>query len=536
MARYGSRRLSGSCRVVPGQVTRAVPPHLVDSAGEFRIRGFWPSEVTDLVAITAATNPGQSALVDRRERLDYGQLDRRVRDYVSLLADHGLKTGDAVVAIASNDCRSAVAYHAMRRLGLISVLLSEHAAPAEVSQAIERTEPRLAIAPHHLIDVLSSQHPSIGWLSNGGETSAGTAADLEPEESNPNSPAVVLFTSGSTSRPKGVIHSTNTLRVAAENYVDAAALEATDVFFLVSPLASITGVLQALVMAPLLGACAVLEDRWDDVGTFDLLVREHATFYGGPDVVLRRLLDEAERRKLPSLPVRAVSVGGTMLDADLLRRAEIDYGICVMRAYGSSEAPFSTTTPPTANLEERLGTDGRPTRGVEVRIGSQRDDGECLIRGPHLFLGYIDAEDNDEAFEEEWFRTGDVGTFRNDQLKIVGRLKEIVIRNGIKISMSAVEQAARALAFVDDAAAYAQADPDTGEHLVLAVRPVNGDIDFEVLIAALLESGLGKRSLPEELVIWDEPFPRTATDKLSRVALAEESSRRPRMFVERLSR
>jgi acyl-CoA synthetase (AMP-forming)/AMP-acid ligase II len=535
VARVGSRQLFGPCHEMPPQVMRTVPPHLVDHAGEFRVRGYWPSEVADPVAAIATTTPGRPALVDRRERLDYGQLDRRVNNYASLLADHGLEAGDTVVAVASNDCRSVVAYHAMRRLGLKTVLLTDHAAPAEVSQAIERTEPRLALASRRLIDLQSSRYPLVRWLSSEDESSTGVAADLGGEGSDPNSPGVVLFTSGSTSHPKGVVHSTNTLRVAAENYLDAAGLEPTDVFFLVSPLSSITGVLQALVMAPLLGACVVLEDTWDDVGTFDLLVREHATFYGGPDVVLRRLLDEAERRNLSSLPVRAVSVGGTMLDAVLLRRAEKDYGICVMRAYGSSEAPFSTTTPPTADLEERLGTDGRPTRGVEIRIGSQRHEGECLIRGPHLFLGYIDADDNDEAFEEGWFRTGDTGTFRDDQLKIAGRLKEIVIRNGIKISMSAVEQAARGLAFVEDAAAYSQPDPDTGEHLVLAVRTVSGAIDFEMMITALLETGLSRRSLPEELVIWDEPFPRTPTDKLSRVALARESSYRPRMFVERLS-
>jgi acyl-CoA synthetase (AMP-forming)/AMP-acid ligase II len=516
-------------------VIRAMTPHLADHAGEFMARGDWPSEVADPVALIAGRNPGRPALLDRRERLDYAELDRRINGYSALLSEHGLEEGDAVVVVASNDCGSAVAYHAARRLGAVSVLLTDHASTAEVSLAIERIKPRLAVGPHRLTDLLSSRHPAIEWLSSEGGSSAVAPLNVGRKGSDPNSPGVVLFTSGSTSRPKGVIHSTNTLRVAAQNYVDAAGLEPTDVFFLVSPLSSITGVLQALVMAPLLGACAVLENEWDDVETFDLLVREQATFYGGPDVVLRRLLAEAERRGLSSLPLRAVSVGGTMLDAGLLRHAEMNFGIRVMRAYGSSEAPFSTTTPPTAELEDRLEMDGRPNRGVEVRIGSQRDDGECLIKGPHLFLGYFDDEDNNEAFEDDWFRTGDVGVLRDDQLKIVGRLKEVVIRNGIKISMSAVEQAALSLPFVDDAAAYSQADPDTGEHLVLAVRLVSGVIEFEMMIDALLETGLGKRSLPEELVIWDEPFPRTATHKLSRVALAEESSRRPRLLADRLS-
>lgn len=515
----------------------ATSPLIDDLVREYLASGAWPAESPDPVAVAASKSPARPALADRREHLDYGTLERRIGHREAQLSERGLKAGDAVVLIASNDCASVVVSHALRRLGAVCVLLSDHAAPAEVALALERTDPKLAIAPHRMTAALAERHPAVRWSSAESTSTAGDGPPPVTGRSGPNLPGLVLFTSGSTARPKGVIHSTNTLRVAAANYIDAAGLEASDVLFLVSPLSSITGVLQALVMAPLLGACAVLEDDWDDVRTFDLLIREQATFYGGPDVVLRRLLDEAERRGMSTVPLRSVSVGGTMLDPDFLRRAETEFGVCVMRAYGSSEAPFSTTTPATAGLEERLAMDGRPNRGVEVRIGSERDDGECLIKGPHLFLGYLDAEDNDEAFEAGWFRTGDIGLVHDDQLKIVGRLKEIVIRNGIKISMSEVEQAARSLTVVEDAGAYAQSDPDTGEHLVLAVRPSPGvTIEFDTMMRALLDAGLAKRSLPEEVVIWDEPFPRTVTEKLSRAALAEESSRRPRMLVDRLIR
>jgi acyl-CoA synthetase (AMP-forming)/AMP-acid ligase II len=278
-----------------------------------------------------------------------------------------------------------------------------------------------------------------------------------------------------------------------------------------------------------------LEDQWEDAKTFDLLVEEQATFYGGPDVILRRLLDEAARRKITSVPLRAVSVGGALLDKVLLRKAEASYGIFVMRAYGSSEAPFSTTTPHTAALEDRLDLDGRPNTGVEVRIGSRGDESECLIRGPHLFLGYLDPADNDDAFEDNWFRTGDIGVLRSEQLKIVGRLKEIVIRNGIKLSIHAVEEAALGLSFVEDAAAFGRPDRDTGEHLVLAVRPTEGvSLDLETLVDALLERGIAKRYLPEELIIWDDPFPKTVTEKLNRAALADQSTGRRRQLATRL--
>jgi acyl-CoA synthetase (AMP-forming)/AMP-acid ligase II len=151
-------------------------------------------------------------------------------------------------------------------------------------------------------------------------------------------------------------------------------------------------------------------------------------------------------------------------------------------------------------------------------------------------LGYLDAEDNEDAFEDGWFRTGDAGVLHDDQLKIVGRLKEIVIRNGVKISMTTVEDAARRLPFVADAAAFGLPDQTTGEHLVLAVRPKDGvALDLDMVTGALLAGGLAKRSLPEEVIIWEEPFPMTATAKLSRAALAEESTGRPRLLALRLS-
>jgi acyl-CoA synthetase (AMP-forming)/AMP-acid ligase II len=516
-------------------VINATAPHFGDNERTYRTNGAWLDTVADTVATAASQDPDRLALVGRKERFDYGGLDRAIDEFATVLLANGAQAGDAVVLIAANDCRSVIAFHAVRRIGAVCVLVSDHAGPAETALALERTGARLALGPGNLVRQLSDRHPpTVEWLS----CEERMGEDSEPfrgDRGAPNSPAVVVFTSGSTSLPKGVLHSINTLRVAARNYIEAAGLDRSDTFFLISPLSSITGVLQALFMAPMLGACTVMEEQWDDAQTFDLLVAEQATFYGGPDVVLRRLLDEAARREVTSVPIRAVSVGGALLDKDLLRRAESSYGIFVMRAYGSSEAPFSTTTPHTAGLEDRLDLDGRPNTGVEVRIGSQGDESECLIRGPHLFLGYLDPTDNDGAFESDWFRTGDIGVLYGEQLKIVGRLKEIVIRNGIKLSIHAVEEAALGLSFVKDAAAFGRPDKETGEHLVLAVRPTEGvSLNLETVVDALLEHGITKRHLPEELIIWDEPFPKTVTEKLNRAALAEQSTGRQRHFASRL--
>ncbi len=522
-------------RRVASPMIRATIPHSPEDQGQYSQSASWPDMFVDPVTLSAASHPSQPAIVDHHRRFNYSELDEAIGGYATVLCAAGVREHDTVVLVASNDCPSVIAFHAIRRLNAISVLVSDHATRSEIAYVLQRTEPRLAIAPRYLLTELIDQNSSVEWYSSEEAISAGDFEPFAGVPATPNEPGIVLFTSGSTARPKGVIHSLNTLRASSAMYIKAAALKQSDVIFLISPLSSVTGVLQGLFMAPMLGSCVILENRWDDALTFDLMMNERATFYGGPDVVLRRLMDEADRRGLSSLPLRAVSVGGTLLDDALLRRAEKMFGIFVMRAYGSSEVPFSTTTPLELGFEERIELDGRPNDEVSVRIGSSQDESECLVRGPHRFLGYLDEEDNTDSFEEGWFRTGDAATWRGDELKIVGRLKEIVIRNGLKISMTAVEHAARKLPFVEDAAVFGVPDQETGERLVLALRPRDGaKIDFNTLMDALLETGLAKRSLPEELVIWDAPFPRTVTDKLRRPALAVDSVDRPHLFGSRL--
>ena len=284
---------------------KATAPHLADATDGFRNSGAWPDTVLDHVALASGANPGQPALVDRRERFDYQDLESSIGDCASELRRH-VQEQDSVVVVAANDCRSAIAVHALRRIGAVCILISDHAEEKEIAQALERTSPRIAMAPRRMIDQLSDRHPSVRWMSTSTEGVDG--ASREPfvsSTSAPNLPGVVVFTSGSTSRPKGVVHSTNTLQVAAANYIEAAGLSASDVFILVSPLSSITGVLQALVMAPMLGGCVVFEDQWDDAGTFDLLLNEQATFYGGPTsfcVVSWRRPNGATCRQCPSEP------------------------------------------------------------------------------------------------------------------------------------------------------------------------------------------------------------------------------------------
>ncbi len=510
----------------------ATHPPSTGAQARYRADGTWGNGV-DLVSQAARHAPTGLALVDRHERLSYAELDAAVESLALTWAAQGVSDESTIIVISENSCRAAVAVHALRRLGARCVMLSDHSGDAELVAAAQRTSPSGAVALGGRAEGLASRHPELGWLTVVPEVVAATEATFPA--SNGECPNLVLFTSGSTARPKGVVHSTSTIRQAATNYVEALELTHEDRLFVVSPLSSVTGVLQILEIAPLIHGCAVLVSDWDDEVTFDLLLDACATFYGGPDVILRRLFGEAARRAVSELPLRRVSLGGTMLDDELLEMVEHRFAITVTRAYGSSEAPMSTTTPLDAPAEVRFHRDGTPNRGVEVRLGSPRDPAECAISGPHLFLGYLDEEDNEGSFDGDWFLTGDAGTFEDGELKITGRLKEIVIRNGLKISMVEVEQLAASLAGVLDAACFVQPDPATGERLALALHvSPEARLSFEGVVDDLLARGLSRRSLPEEIVVWDEPFPLTTTQKLSRTALGAGSDGRVRYVAPRL--
>jgi len=138
------------------------------------------------------------------------------------------------------------------------------------------------------------------------------------------------------------------------------------------------------------------------------------------------------------------------------------------------------------------------------------------------FLGYGDAEDNRDTFlDGGWYRTGDLGRFEDGRLTITGRLKETVSRKGLKISLTEIDAAAHDLPHAEEVAAFGVPDPETGERLAIAVRAADPDvIDFDAVVRWLLDSGLAKWKLPEQIDVWDRPLPRTATGKIQRRLVA----------------
>ncbi|MGE2734236.1 class I adenylate-forming enzyme family protein [Mycolicibacterium vaccae] len=498
----------------------------------YRRAGHWSGKPADAVRFTAERYPQRTALQERARRLSYAELDELIDLAGHEMLEAGVTPGSPVVIVAGNDVDSVVAIHAALRIDATVLLVARSSGTAAVRDVLVRTDAQYAIAPSSsTADELSD---SCTWITvpARGRLPVRVSA-LRPERAA-DEPSFVLYTSGTTSRPKGVVHSVSTLAKASRNYIAAAGLSAGDSIFLISPLASVTGVLQALFIGPMLAAPVVLEDRWDPGATCEFLLDSRATWYGGPDRLLDRLLDEVSARE-KVVPLRAVYLGGTQLDRRIVERVEDEFGIVVMRAYGSSEVPVSTSGLRTEPRELRHADDGRPLADVEVRVGSATEPTECCIRGPHTFLGYTDIDDDANAFDGDWFRTGDVADFADGRVRIVGRIKDIVIRNGMKIPAAEIDEAVLRIHGVRECAAYSVADATTGERLAVAVVLDPGaDLTLAELSAALVAAGLPKYKLPEELVFWERPLPLNANGKVERNTLAQRSAGLRRVLADRL--
>jgi acyl-CoA synthetase (AMP-forming)/AMP-acid ligase II len=494
-----------------------VPPIPPDVQDSYVAHGLWDETgLRDGVEWHAHCSPTRVALADATASWTYEELETQVARAVGGLAEHGVTDGVPVLVIAPLIAEAVVAYHAIIRCGGIAVMLDRRCGRADVRHAVDLVDAALIITTPGLADRLDLTGTGRPVLPFG---SLGHWPGLRRDwpEPDPRQPRAVVFTSGTTSRPKAVVHSLNTIRAGARSMASALELADDDAAFLSTPVASITGLVQVHLTLDR-GARLILEDHFEPAASLDRLRSQ-----------------QAAEQEVPALPLRAICLGGTMIPRPVLAYAIARFGITPVRVYGSSETPCATTTAPADQGDLRVADDGVPALGTDLRIDGPRP-GELLVRGPMRFLGYLDPADNRDAFVAGgWFRTGDLGNFGNGRVTVTGRVKEIVSRKGMKISLAEIDEAALALAGVQEAASYGVPDHETGERLVLAVRCTHPDDEsFETIVSGLRSGGLAIWKLPEEVVFWGGPLPRTASGKILRPALAAGAAGRPTGLAPRL--
>jgi acyl-CoA synthetase len=338
---------------------------------------------------------------------------------------------------------------------------------------------------------------------------------------------LIAFTSGTTSNPKGVVHSHQTLgfetRQLLENYPKDRGRQLT-----ATPVGHFIGMLGAFLIPVLEGASIDLCDVWDPGKVLKLLESEGMSIGGGPPYFVTSLLDHPDWTDAHRSRFTTVGLGGSTVPAAVTRRLA-DMGFFVFRSYGSTEHPSITGSRPTAPEDKRLYTDGDPRPGVEIRL---TDEGEILSRGPDLCLGYTDDELTKRMFDDDgWYHTGDVGVLDDDgYLTITDRKADVIIRGGENISALEVEEVLLHMDSVAEAVVVAAPDERLGERAaaVLRVRDGHDMPTLDDVRAHFKASGIAVQKWPEELhrIPKGQDYPRTASGKVQKFLVRQEIQRR----------
>jgi len=394
----------------------------------------------------------------------------------------------------ANVVDAVVLYRACWRLGATAAPIHHLAGAADVERIVDIVQPRL---------IVDDELPSAGAVDD-----VCTDADL---------PAVVLFTSGSSGTPKGVLHTQGRLAYKARLMAEVHGLRTDDAILMPAPLAHISGLLNGVTVPGVVPMKTVLMAKWDPAAALELIEREHITFMIGPPTFFIGLMNAPGFSSRAVESLRLISSGGAGVTPAFAATASDALGCTVKRTYGSTEAPTITTSQPGDDPDKARSTDGRPTGSVELCIASS---GELLVRGPELFVGYIDDHQTAAAFTDDgWFRTGDIGRIDDGWLTITGRIKDIIIRGGENIATAEVESVLEAHPDIRHAVAIGAPDERLGEQVVAFVAVAHGrTFDVDECRRWFESQGVARFKTPERVVVVDD-IPVMAAGKPDRDAL-----------------
>lgn len=458
----------------------------------------------------------------------------------SALEKLGVGRGDVVAVQLPTWYETTVLYLALMQLGAIVLPIVSIYGQTEVEFILRQSRAKLYFSPAkwRKIDYLQ-RHAALRTLPDlqsivivGADAPAGAQtwesleavniSGFQPVESDPDAVSLLMYTSGTTSAPKGVQHTHNSLlrewgRPTYRN---------RGLYLNSLPAGHYTG-FGHLFRPSICGIPAVFLDQWDARFAAELVERHRIKASGGTPIFLFSLLEMADKHGFDISSLRTFGLGGQGMTPELVQLAD-SHGFPGARVYGSTEHPTVTSYDPELPFQKRAYTDGRLDEGNEVRIVDEegRDvplghEGEILSRGPEMFVGYLDAElDRDSFVAGGWLKSGDIGRLDAEGfLTIVDRKKDIIIRGGENISSVEVEETLARHPAVRAAAAIAVPDRMYGEKVCVCVElHPEQSLTMDDVRRHFDQAGLARQKTPERLEIVPE-LPRNATGKVKKFEL-----------------
>lgn len=536
------------------ELASMMPPEWVRTQRE---RGLWPERrITDYLDEAAAWTPERPAVVDPRgggERvLSYRELQAAVDRVGTALVRRGVRPGEPVAFQLPNWWEFVVLQLALVRIGAVSCPLMHIFRERELRFMLRQSGCRWLFVPgsfrrHDYVAMaraLQVELPALEHVVVVGEAPPGTLdferllaepadpALLEARRPHPDAVVQLLYTSGTSGEPKGVLHSHNTLLAGLQAHMRHFRLTDRDTGFIPSPLGHQTGFLYGMWLAVAQGATAVLQDVWDAQVAWELLDRWRVAFVQAATTFLVDLTAVSEARGAGPNGLRIFVATGAPVPRVLARQAREVLGCEVIGGWGSTESGLVAAGSPGDPPDRLWQTDGRVLAGMAMRVVDDAgrvlppgEQGRFQVWTPGMFVGYLGhPEWYRGAFPEPgWFDTGDLAVIDADgYMRISGRIKDVINRGGEKIPVAEIEECLYAHPAIAEVAVVGMPDPRLGERACAVVVPRAGaHLTLQDIQAHLEQAQMAKQYWPERLELRTQ-LPRTPSGKIQKFVLRQQ--------------
>jgi long-chain acyl-CoA synthetase len=474
------------------------------------------------VDAVAREAPERVALIAADTRLTYRQLARRAGGFARWLEGRGIRAGGRVALVLPNGVAFAIALYGALRRGVTVAPLNPQLTAEERARILADFSPDAVIdSPRIVMDAaVGAQNAADG---------AEIAADGADAMAHAGAPALVLYTSGTTGRPKGAVLSHAAVRAGNASWMGPVmALRSADRVLAVLPLSHSYGINGALLAPLLAGATVVILERFAPEAVIAAIREHRVTVFPGVATMFQRILDAGCFTRDDFAPVRLALSGAAPCPWPLADAWRQRTGVRILRGYGMTELhrPLSYLADDPRDFPECVGC---PVPGVELRLVDDSgadvprgEVGELLIRTDAAMDGYLSQpEETEAAMKDGWFRTGDLARLSDEGfVSIVGRKKELILRGGYSVYPPEVEAALLAHPAVAEAAVVGVPDTELGEEIVAFVRPRPGLAVTPGDLVAWCQARVAGYKCPRAVSLVAD-FPRSATGKILKPALAQ---------------
>jgi len=494
--------------------------------------GFFAAAVLEKIA---NQQPHKTAIITKDEELTFAALNQQVHQLAANLQQTGIGQGDRVGVLLPNCAAIPLSYYASQKIGAVTVILDARLKGKELQGVLKDAAVKLLIVHHQLRAEAEDAFKEAGriplWVVNGEgaenfeQKLTGSATATLPRL-NADDDALILYTSGTTGEPKGVVLSYRNLAqyprvMGAMRITDASTIRGC-----ILPMSHIVGPIVCNEVADK-GFTLVIFDQLNPVTLLEGIQKHRITVFESVPIVFQLLLGVRDLASYDTSSVKIAAMMGTSIPLPLLRAFQgAQPHIKVIQGYGLTEtSPLITLVEP-ERAASKMGSIGRAVHDVEVKIVDEAgkevpvgEAGEIITRGPHVMKGYFRKPQATSArIHDGWLYTGDVGKLDADGYYYhLGRRDDMIITGGLNVYPAEVENLIYTYPGVQETIVFAIPDPKRGHVIGAALVPRSGEHIVEKELLSFLRDNLANFKVPQNIVIRDS-LPRTSSGKLIREA------------------